>query len=298
MQFIPLERVHADPAQDRKTFNHDDLVTLARSIRTTGLLNPITVRTREDGQYVIVAGERRWRAHHAFAAEGMEALPTIAAIVRDDADHATAMLVENVVRADLNPIEEARAYAKRIADLGSDVAVAKATGIKVALIRKRVGLLMLRPELQELVGSGNLRRTYADEMVGLDANRQMIAMAALRNKPGMWEMDFRAVCAKLLAEQDQEQLFDPNSFTLTAEVYHARAAEVVESVTSDPPFAVIRLIAMCNELAEVCPDAELVARARALIAKAPRMAEAASSPSKQMSNPLPAGASVLDSLFA
>lgn len=293
---VPVADVHRDPTQDRKNFDPDELEVLARSIRAVGLLQPITVRPRDEGGWTIVAGERRWRAHGAVG--DMAPLDMIEVIVREGADHRSAMLAENVVRADLNPIEEAEAYASRVAVLGSVEAVAREIGVRPATIRKRLGLLELRPELQHLVGTGNLLRTYADEMTALDANRQMVAMAALRKNPGMWIMDFQSVCRKLANDQAQEGLFDVSGFELVSEAWTAKAAETVAVVEKDPPFAIIRVIAMCEQLAAVCPDPELAAQAKALIAKAPRMRDAASDAAKQMARPLPAGPAVLDSLLA
>ena len=111
---LPLEEIHPNPDQPRKHFDEDALRSLADSIRERGVLQPIIVRPNATGGYQLVAGERRWRAAQ-LAGE-----PTIPALVDANVDGAGSLelaLIENVVREDLTPIEEARTIAVLLHDL-------------------------------------------------------------------------------------------------------------------------------------------------------------------------------------
>ena len=103
---MPIELIHANPNNPRKHFAEEDLEDLAKSIRDKGLLQPIVVRPRADGEYEIVAGERRWRAAQRA---GIHEVPVLIREL-DDGETLEIALIENIQRADLNPLEEARAY--------------------------------------------------------------------------------------------------------------------------------------------------------------------------------------------
>ena len=106
LRHLPIELLHPNPNNPRKTFREEELEDLARSIREKGLLQPLVVRQRDDGEYEIVAGERRWRASQRA---GLHELPVL---IRELSDGETLeiALIENIQRSDLNPLEEARAY--------------------------------------------------------------------------------------------------------------------------------------------------------------------------------------------
>ena len=119
---------------------------LANSIREQGLLSPITVRTIADGRYDLIAGQRRLLA---FRKLGMTTIP---AIVRDDladTDATIVSLVENVHRADMSPLDKARAYQSIHTKYGDYNRVAKETGVSVATVRKYLKLLNLAPSIQD-----------------------------------------------------------------------------------------------------------------------------------------------------
>lgn len=108
---LPLGRIRPNPEQPRKYFDAAALAELAASIRERGLLQPVIVRREEDGGYLLLAGERRYRASHLA---GLEAIP---ALVRDD-DPATVALLENLQREDLTPLEAALAISALIEEKG------------------------------------------------------------------------------------------------------------------------------------------------------------------------------------
>lgn len=219
-----VERISIDAIEpgdnDREDFDDAALQELADSIGQYGLAQPITVRPIGRDQYQIVAGERRWRACRLLG------WPTIPALVRemDDETASGVMLLENVQRAELNPIEEARAYARRMARFGWDVErVATAANVAVGRVRLRLTLLDVVPEAQHLVRSGQLGIKYAYVMRDLDANRQRIALRYLGEVDTPRLSEFRRLCARLLEEQAQESLFDVAAFMVDVQV--ARAGE-------------------------------------------------------------------------
>jgi ParB family transcriptional regulator, chromosome partitioning protein len=111
---IPLELISPNPDQPRTSFEEQGLVALSESIRLRGVLQPVLVRPRAGGRYELIAGERRWRAAAIAERE------TVPAIIREH-DSATALeiaLVENMAREDLNPVDEARACAALVEELG------------------------------------------------------------------------------------------------------------------------------------------------------------------------------------
>jgi ParB family transcriptional regulator, chromosome partitioning protein len=154
---IPLEQIRANPDQPRKKFDEVSLVSLAESIRERGVLQPIIVRPVEQG-YEVVAGERRWRAAQV-AGEA-----TIPALIDDAVDEAGSLelaLIENVVREDLTPIEQARTLATLLDDLRLTASVlATRLGRSRADIANTVRLLELPDEAIELIDSGMLSKGH------------------------------------------------------------------------------------------------------------------------------------------
>ena len=103
---LPLQKIEPNPLQPRKTFDPDELASLAESIRMHGIIQPLTVRKLPSGFYQIIAGERRWRAARLA---GLSDVPVVI-IEADDKKAMELALIENLQRADLNPIEEALGY--------------------------------------------------------------------------------------------------------------------------------------------------------------------------------------------
>lgn len=206
---IPIERVVRGD-NDRTEFNPAEIAELAESIAAHGLVQPITVRPfeGEDGKtsFCIVAGERRFRAHQHLG------LPTIKAIVREDLDDDAAsdiMLIENVNRVDLNPLDEARAYDKRAALLAGtekerNAAIASKVGKSAEYIEGRRSLLTLVDEARFLIRSGQLPLGHALCLVKLDTNRQRMALRYY-NRGGKMALGlFRELCNQLYEAQVAE----------------------------------------------------------------------------------------------
>jgi len=150
---LSVDLISPNPKQPRRSFDQDSLEALAGSLGERGVLQPVLVRPRPGGSYELVAGERRWRAAQIA---GLESIP---AIVRDreDAQALEAALVENMAREDLNPIEEARACAALVEELGlTREDVGRRVGRSRVAVSNLVRLLDLPDEAIELVQSGAL----------------------------------------------------------------------------------------------------------------------------------------------
>lgn len=157
---IPIELIHRNPDQPRRSFGDVELIELSESIREKGVLQPILVRPspKTDGEYEIVAGERRWRAGQ------MAGLGVMPAIVRelDDLQVLEIAIVENVQRADLNAIEEALGFKALMERFGrTQEAVAIAVGKSRSHVANTLRLLQLPPEVQDHVLHGRLSAGHA-----------------------------------------------------------------------------------------------------------------------------------------
>lgn len=214
IQDIPLKVIRAGD-NDRTQFDDAKLTELAESIRTSGLAQPITVRPLANDplyQFEIVAGERRSRACRQLGWQ------TIPAIVRDLTDEQAAeiMLAENVHRADLDPLDEARAYRKRLDQFGWSVAqVAEKANVNPKRVTARLALLDLIPEMQAMLRQNQIPAVFGEMMAPLDTNRQRIAMQYLVKTEHPLIREFRAVVGELLSQQAQDTMFDADAFIQT-----------------------------------------------------------------------------------
>lgn len=157
-QEIALDLIRPNPNQPRRRFDEEDLAELAASIAAQGVLQPILLRPLGEDRFEIVAGERRWRAAQRA---GLHAIP---ALVRsfDDVQVAEIALIENVQRADLNAIEEARGYQQLIERFGrTQASVAEAVGKSRAHVANLLRLLALPEAVQALVRDGALTAGHA-----------------------------------------------------------------------------------------------------------------------------------------
>jgi ParB family transcriptional regulator, chromosome partitioning protein len=150
---LPIELISPNPKQPRRRFDEDALQSLAGSLGERGVLQPVLVRPKAGGTYELVAGERRWRAARIA---GLQSIPAIVR-EREDAQALEAALVENMAREDLNPIEEARACAALVEELGlTREDVGRRVGRSRVAVSNLVRLLDLPDEAIELVQEGVL----------------------------------------------------------------------------------------------------------------------------------------------
>lgn len=159
---LPLAEIVASPTQPRRRFDQAAMDELVASVRERGILQPILVRPLPDRRYEIVAGERRWRA---AAAVQLHEIPVIIREL-DDAAAFEIALVENIQRADLNPMEEAEGFQRLVADYGhTQEMLAGLVGKARSHVANLLRLIDLPPEVRELVASGELGMGHARALV-------------------------------------------------------------------------------------------------------------------------------------
>jgi ParB family chromosome partitioning protein len=160
---LPLASISPNRFQPRGHFDEEALSQLADSIREVGVLQPVLVRPAADGEYELIAGERRWRAARRVG------LQTIPALVRetDDAAALEQALVENVHRDNLNPLEEAAAYQQLIEDFGlTHDEVAARVGRSRATVTNTLRLMQLPPAIQKAVQEKKISNGHARALLG------------------------------------------------------------------------------------------------------------------------------------
>jgi len=162
--FIDPEKLNANPNQPRKIFNEEELVELADSIKQQGIIQPIIAEDAGDGTYTIIAGERRARAARLA---GLKEVPVVLRKYSDE-KRMVVSLIENIQRANLNPIEEAQAY-KQLAELESlsQEDVAARVGKNRATVSNALRLLKLPAEMQESIKKNELSPGHARAVLSL-----------------------------------------------------------------------------------------------------------------------------------
>jgi ParB family chromosome partitioning protein len=162
---VPLEAITPNPRQPRTVFDEDAMSELVESIREVGMLQPIVVRPLGEAKFELVMGERRWRAAQQAGVD------TIPAIVRKTADHDLLRdaLLENLHRAQLNPLEEAAAYQQMLEDFGC-TQEELATRIKRSRpqISNTIRLLRLPPTVQRRIAAGVISAGHAKALLAFD----------------------------------------------------------------------------------------------------------------------------------
>lgn len=197
---IPVEQITPNPEQPRKHFDESALKELADSIRVNGLVQPIIVQAAGDG-YILVAGERRLRAHKLLGRTTIEAVvrpPAPNAIV-GERDRAVQALVENMQRENLNPIEEAVALGKLREMNLSYTQIASWAGLALPTVMNRLKLLKLEPELQELIADGALPRDprVCDALLSIDDSQARVQLGQRLARPGITIQAIVAACTRL-----------------------------------------------------------------------------------------------------
>lgn len=180
---LPIERLRPSRLQPRSDFDEAGLDELAESIRAQGVIQPVIVSVGNKDTYTIIAGERRWRAAQRA---GLAEVPVVVREVRDDRHLLELALVENVQRADLNPIEEAEAYRQLAESFGlSHEEVAERVGRRRATVTNALRLLRLPAAVQDLLRSGRLTAGQAKPLLALDDPEEIVRLAARAAEKGL-----------------------------------------------------------------------------------------------------------------
>jgi len=177
---IPIEKLEPNPLQPRQIFDDDALSELTASISRHGVLQPLLVSEGGPDRYLLITGERRWRAARRA---GLRTIPAVIRERLEDDDQLELALVENLQRQDLTPLEEARAFEHLRLSLGlSQAEIAARVGMNRSTVANSLRLLKLPREVQELVEHGDLSaghgRTllaFSDEAARIDWARRALA---------------------------------------------------------------------------------------------------------------------------
>ena len=214
IETLPLREIEPDPGQPRKTFDDETLAELSASIAEHGLLQPIAVRPKPSGGYLIVAGERRWRASRMA---GLTEVPVIVKDVTDEQAMELA-LVENLQREDLDPVEEAAGIRELMTRCGlTQEQAAQKLGKSRSALANSLRLLSLPETVLELLKSGFITIGHAKVVLGLptpelqEEAAQMIADNQLNVRQA------EALCKKL-AKPAKEPVAAPLPSALPVEV--------------------------------------------------------------------------------
>lgn len=194
---LPLQKVEPNPRQPRRVFDDEELQALADSIAAHGIVQPLAVRDEGNGFYMIIAGERRWRAARLA---GLSEVPVVVL----DADDRTVMelaLVENLQRQDLNPMEEAEGYRVLMEDYGlTQEQTAERVGKSRPAVANALRLLALPEEVRTLVESGALSAGHARAVLSLPSEKLQKAAAQKILALRLSVRQAEAMCKRMCAE--------------------------------------------------------------------------------------------------
>jgi ParB family chromosome partitioning protein len=211
---VPLTAIRPNPGQPRRYFDQTTLAELAASIAANGLLQPVTVRPDPDGEaeFLIVAGERRWRAAQLA---GLGTVPARVITGLDSVDAYVLAVTENVNRTDMTPIEEADAYAQLLAAGKTTDQVGALFGRRPADVRYRVDLLRCRVEVQDLIAKGGMGLNLAWYVSELSPAGQQRLTA--RHAQGRYRDDREAieVAKAMKAAEAETPMFEVADWTPT-----------------------------------------------------------------------------------
>lgn len=219
MREIELSKIIPNPTQPRATFDDEALTELADSIRTLGVIQPITVKRNTDNEYVIISGERRWRASKAAG------LATIPAYIRevDDANLHAMALVENIQRQDLNAIEIALGLQRLVDECGlTQDSLAEKVGKKRSTVANYMRLLRLPDEVQLALKEGLISMGHAKAIAGVPDEKQLALLKRCLKKAlsvRQAEEMARLMCEAPKAKPIEEEQEYPESYTRLVEQF-------------------------------------------------------------------------------
>ncbi len=196
---ISVDQISPNPHQPRQIFNEDELKELADSIAAHGLIQPLIV-TQVGTSYQIIAGERRWRASR------LAGLTTVPVIVKETTPQQMLELaiVENIQRADLNPLEEAHAYAQLMEEFGlTQEAVAERVGKSRTAVANTIRLLNLPDALKEALSEGDISEGHARALLSLKKERDQLNLLATVVGKGLNVRQTEALVRQILTGEQE-----------------------------------------------------------------------------------------------
>ena len=215
---IPVEAIRPNPDQPRTKFDPTALEELAESIGEHGLIQPLIVTEDEPGQYTLIAGERRWRASQ------IAGIPTVPVVVKDATpqERMEWALIENIQRADLNPIEEAMAYQHLSVELGlTQAALSKRVGKSRSEVANRMRLLELPANIQQDVTDEKLSYGHARVLVTLPTPEAQRSVANQIMRMGLSVRQAEGIAKKLregiVPKPKVKKRLSPEMFSLEAQ---------------------------------------------------------------------------------
>lgn len=215
VRMVRLSEVEPNPDQPRKIFDTEPLEALAESISQHGVIQPVVVRPK-DGMYMIVTGERRWRAARMA---GLSEIPVII-IEADDKKAAELALVENIQRKDLNPVEEARGYAALIDEFSyTQEEIAKKIGRSRSAVTNSLRLLDLPPKALDYLASGELSEGHAKVLLSLKDSEKIENAAETVVSKGLSVRDTEKLVKFLSSVKEEEEI------KVVHDVDHTKALE-------------------------------------------------------------------------
>ncbi|HET7416729.1 MAG TPA: ParB/RepB/Spo0J family partition protein [Solirubrobacterales bacterium] len=228
---LPVSLIKPNPSQPRTSFDEEALSALAASIEATGVVQPLLVRPLPDGSYELVAGERRWRAAQQA---GIDKVP---AVIRDQAEpeRLQAALIENMVREDLNPVEEARACAALVEDLGlTKEELAKRVGRSRPAVSNLIRLLELPDEALELLEARELSEGHGKALLAAPGNdvRRRLARDAARGGWSVRETEERVRLASQPKARPRRAPVDPDAVAALRDAADALEEALGHEVTT------------------------------------------------------------------
>ena len=210
LRTVPISELRPNHLQPRITFDEEGLGELAASIRNQGVVQPIVVTADGEG-YLIVAGERRWRAAERA---GLREVPVVVREVADEQEMLELALVENLQRADLNPLEEAEGYKKLSRTFGlSQEEIGRKTGKSRAAVANALRLLNLPEKVQDLIRGGDLSAGQARPLLAVAQEGMQNRLAERAVKEGLSARAIEALVARGKEEGKRKRRLktDPNT---------------------------------------------------------------------------------------
>jgi len=196
-QLLPIYKIEPNPGQPRQEFDPEELQSLADSIATHGVVQPLTVRELSNGYYQIIAGERRWRA--ARIAE-LKEIPAVV-IEADDRKVMELALIENLQRQDLNPVEEAMGYQTLIQEYGlTQEEAAKQVGKSRPTVTNALRLLNLSAKVLEMLRKGEITAGHARAILSLKTQKMQEAAAQKIASLGLSVRQAESLCKNMSKE--------------------------------------------------------------------------------------------------